>query len=224
MHSICDPAKLPARCHRPASLTTSTALPVLYRRWYRRVGIVFWPRSKRLLNTVAADCSCQVLRLLAMLNPEEGQGGGEVPQDQPAHQALDHLLKLARQEEAEPGEAEEYEGYSSGDYEMGMLVESAHRRQEDREGRRHWGPEPEATPAELAAAIVHYLSESGARTAYVYVWNTAVMLQLATQLGSADLASNLLKAAQGRATKLSCGGLSLTRQLTLASLPSGTPL
>lgn len=96
-----------------------------------------------------------------MQNPEEGQGGGEVTQDQPAHQALDHLLKLARQEEAEPGEAEEYEGYSSGDYEMGMLVESAHRRQEDREGRRHWGPEPEATPAELAAAIVHYLSGAG---------------------------------------------------------------
>lgn len=54
---------------------------------------------------------------------------------------------------------------------------------------------PALNPGILACMIC--LAESGARTAYVYVWNTAVMLQLATQLGSADLASNLLKAAQG---------------------------
>ena len=47
---------LPAACHL-----------ALCRLQYRRVGIVIWPRSLRLLNRVHADLAGEVLRLDDML-------------------------------------------------------------------------------------------------------------------------------------------------------------
>ncbi|KAL4458137.1 hypothetical protein ABPG75_013002 [Micractinium tetrahymenae] len=182
-------------------------------RWYRRAGLLLYPASQRLANAVAYEPTRAVLRLFDMLNP----GVAELPSDDPVASALAALRKRQRAlERVQPGgaaasggdsaqdvdqEDEELglfgmfgdaEGYSSGDYEMGMQVRMEKQEREDREARRHWGPEPEATPVQLAQEVVKHLFLSN-RLSY-YREEAQLMLQLAAQLGHAGVASVLLQA------------------------------
>lgn len=57
---------VPPRSCVPPHGSLSRAFPPFHR-WYRRTGLVVWPRAKRLVVTAAAELPFQVLRLHTML-------------------------------------------------------------------------------------------------------------------------------------------------------------
>lgn len=72
--TLCLPGmpKISFRVATPPPLSPPPLLPLPPRplclpRWYYRAGLLFWPSSKRLVNTVQADPARQVLRLHGML-------------------------------------------------------------------------------------------------------------------------------------------------------------
>ncbi|KAL4451961.1 hypothetical protein ABPG75_007623 [Micractinium tetrahymenae] len=158
---------------------------------FRRVGLLVWPRRKRLLNAVHTDLAGYVLRLHALLSPGEQQQG----------QQLSSLAVLWGWRRDQP---KARAAFGADEQPDGSESES----DSDSTPSNEAPPEPSASPAQLTTSIAAYLSErrcspaaagEDMKSCDMESHCLAVMMQLAIQLADQQLAASLLQAAAARA-------------------------